>query len=449
MTNPGDQTEEEASATWPLYDQVEEALRGYLRPEVAFEIDVREHGAGFAVDVALDTPPSEELLAFGTNLEARLSSQGYLVHVQFRESAHALPRPREYAHAKLEFDKIWQRLHPGSTGGARDLPTPRPPVRDFIYLDTDFLASLFAQSRRGLTTLVSLQEKGSKSGRSRSSAEREIVAFDVERFRGEMSVLHDYMFHVVELELHSSILTVTPAHTASPDGIDVLRASRMCKVDGKAQVHDYKRLAQLFHKFNAIMDAVAYSISKSTDMEAAIAAATSGNKGRRKEDWRERLAKQSNPKQLAKELGLSQDETLLKNLQMITELFYGDTYEVQILPSTIEQEGSMFRAILKKDYLRTPPERLRLLYGSPTQSRWTLVGTVTHITGPAMSGSSSPQASTGTSGQPIDASPGAMRDVYQTMLEAVNGMENFFRETSSRVEVILLPLAIYRDLREN
>ena len=102
----------------------------------------------------------------------------------------------------------------------------------------------------------------------------------------------------------------------------------------------------------------------------------------------------------------------------------------------------MYRGVLDRQWLRTRPEFLRSLYGVYPVAEWTMVGQVTHLPGlpePVNTSSANNGATAGDSGQP------SMRDPFRGMFKSTSVFERMFLESDERVEVMVVPLAIYRE----
>lgn len=429
-------------STNDVYDQIEPSLRTFLGEDTAFDLDVRESPDGFVAIIELDREPDLRIRAFAEKLEERMAARGSIVSFEIRRGKVA-PRSRGgLAAAAAEFDKVWRRIaayRPPATGEASPSGLP---VREFIYLDVQRLASFFAQSREGLTTLVSLTESGAHKDVNEEREPGKTIVLDVEKVRGETSVLHDHMYHLVEQELQSSILDATRLNCAEKGDIDSLRRARLCRVRGAATVHDYHRLAMLLKKYNELGEAIAYT--SSVGERGSVSSGRASTTGK-KSNVGEQIAK-SDAKAIAQRMGLHIDDQFLKKLAMLTELFYGDSYEIQITPSG-GNSRCLYRAILNKESLRVPAEKIRLLYGSPTISDWVLVGSVTHVTGdqptPTLSGQSfeTPVSEAG------EHNPISFRRAFIQCFEAVNLLQQLALSNEGIIEVTVFPLAIYRDLK--
>ena len=207
---------------------------------------------------------------------------------------------------------------------------------------------------------------------------------------------------------------------------------------GSAEIHDFQRLKQLVEQFNQLGEAIAFSQTLpvavkdlARHVESEIAHQKDANT---RAKLREQLKTQTDPKKLAKESGLYQDPTLLKNLRLFVEFSNPGGFEITL--KTPDGGGFAFKGVLDRRWLRMPPDLLRSLYGSSIDMPITMVGQVTHIPGLSQSKETSP---------PAPASDKAsMRDGYRGMFQASKEIDRIFLESASQVEIVMCPLAIYR-----
>ena len=96
------------------------------------------------------------------------------------------------------------------------------------------------------------------------------------------------------------------------------------------------------------------------------------------------------------------------------------------------------------------PQLIRHLYGGQSESPWTMVGTVTHTQGSYVDlqnetksdeASTMPFARKDASGSPM------MLDAYRRMFRSLRTFERMFLESDKGSEIILSPLAIYREFQ--
>jgi hypothetical protein len=154
------------------------------------------------------------------------------------------------------------------------------------------------------------------------------------------------------------------------------------------------------------------------------------------------LKKYSDFKHLAKEMGLHQDEKLLENLQLWTETFRPNGFEIDFKPEGLPDEF-IFRAVLDKKWLRIQPDTLRMLYGTNVLSPWTMVGQITYLPGDGQLADRIFKMQN--SDAEVDPDNPSMRDPFRNMFATTRVLERMFFESQTRIEVLVYPLAIYRE----
>ena len=125
-------------------------------------------------------------------------------------------------------------------------------VRDFIYIDVEKLYSLYSQINKGIADKIfqSWTSEGANrdvqkgSFGSRKSSEETVA----ETFQETSSlILYDYLYNSLEESLANAIL--------KPDGInpenwhEVLADAYLIKVEGLAEINDYKHLVHSVSNF--------------------------------------------------------------------------------------------------------------------------------------------------------------------------------------------------------
>ncbi len=326
------------------------------------------------------------------------------------------------------------------------------PLRDFVYLDGDRLHSLYSQAFEGVADKIiesyvdGLSRQNTQKGEPLSGTTLETQVGEISQ-RTENKLLYDHMYNRFEARLAP---TLVQADLVSPDNYGTLLSDTFAiKVTGPVEIEDFNRMTALFDKFNDLGEAIAYAFTITPEaastrdtLSQSIDAIQDRNQ---RAKAKEAVRHQSDPKKLAREMGLSQDPKLLSNLKLWSQLFAQDLFFVSIVPPA--NKGSVvFRAILNTKWLRVQPNQLRALYGIYPQCQWTLVGQVTHVPGLATSVSDSPKQDQ--IAQPPSNPPKfTMRDSYRNMFKSSSEFEKMFLESNERVEVIVFPLALYREYK--
>ena len=324
-------------------------------------------------------------------------------------------------------------------------------IRDFIYVDVERLYSLYSQVFEGVADQIvqSYMDASSTTDTQKGALLKggsiEAQVAEASR-RTESKFLHDHMYNLFEAKIQDAILEspeIDPYNFR-----EVLGQTFMIKVRGAAEIEDYNRLNLFLEKFNDIGEAIAYGgvISEEvgeaiSNLEDTVGQISDRNKRAKAKD---RVGKHTDKRilarQRAKELGMHQDEQSLKNLNMFTDLFNREGFDVTIVPEG-DAENVAFRGAIDKRWLRMQPELLRSLYGGYVESKWTMVGQVTHLPGVQLPKLGAGQAIINEE----DPNP-SMRDPYRNVFRSARVFERMFFESKERVEVVICPLAIYREI---
>lgn len=327
-------------------------------------------------------------------------------------------------------------------------------VRDFIYLDVERMYSLYSQVFEGVADQIiqsyiyELQSKDYQRGPILQGASVEAQVAEVS-LRTENKFLYDHMYNRLETNISEAILEPSGV---SPDNYrEVLAPAFMIKVRGAAEMEDYDRIKTHLDKFNTLAEAIAYAHTLSDEFQAALRELEASAAGKVRDERtkvKQQLKKLKDPKQVAKEMGLSQDEQLLSNIRLFVETFHHGGFEIIIIPAQ-EVEGVVFRGVVDKRWLRVQPDLLKALYGVSAESNWTMVGQVTHLPKVEIAGMETPmeqELSTEASEEQEAEEEPSMRDPIRSIFGAVRVFENMFLESKERIEVLVCPLAIYREM---
>lgn len=322
-------------------------------------------------------------------------------------------------------------------------------IRDFIYVDADRLYSLYSQVFEGVAEKIVQsymdssakldQQKGSIA--SGSATEAQVAELSS---RTESKILYDHMYNSLEFKLGKSILEVS--EIPPDDYIETLSKAFMIKVCGTAEVEDYSRANVFMEKVNSFAEAVAYFISQSeqlknkiNELEKQAKIATASERSQLKDQ----IKKISDPKLLSKEMGLHQDEKSLNHLKQFVENFHPGGFEITIKPDQ-RCENIVFRGIVDKKWLRVKPELLRALYSGLVKMQWTMVGQITFL---PLKGFKleEPEVNLNTPNTLENHSP-SLRDPFRGIFQAMRSFDSMFLESHQRVEILVCPLAIYREV---
>jgi hypothetical protein len=330
----------------------------------------------------------------------------------------------------------------------------RKQIRDFIYLDVPRLYSFYSQMFGGLTDRI-VEERiiekitgESAPGPKGGSADSE--SSEASR-RTESVVLHDHMYNRLEQELNSSVLDASTIDWASHS--EEISANPIVKITGRAEIEDYDRYEVYAEHFNQIAETIAYAQLSGKDthkdqvLRLAEQIANEPNNGKRK-TLEDQLRRLTDAKPKARELGLLQDPKLLENLKFFARLFRPSAYEVIITPH--EKPIMHYRGVLNKDWLRYSPELITAMCGGQSEFAWTMVGTVTHLprtfVDPSAQETAVPKDERPAPRTPEEQEDDPMMlDAFRNMFRHERKFERMFLESDISVDIVLLPLAIYRE----
>jgi hypothetical protein len=326
-------------------------------------------------------------------------------------------------------------------------------IRDFIYVDVERLQSLYSQVFEGVVDSIVHTEVSEAESADAQRGGRRFSGSTVEQrvaeasFKTESRMLFDHMYNLLEQRLSSAILE--PGGLSRENYVEILEHAFMFKVRGTAVVWDYERIDAIFQRYNAIRGALNY-MSRFAELETAreelrarIAAETDRNQRNQLQRELDRLGRR------AAQGDEPFDETFLENLSLVTNMFYPDRLEVAVHPAD-GPDDVVFRGILDKRWLRVSTEFVRALYGGYPAQNWTIVGQFTFIptsqnSVPNMDSSQGEDTGENDASQALTEEQGKMRDAYRNIVTAYHEIEKTFTDSEELIEIIVWPLAIYRE----
>ena len=318
-------------------------------------------------------------------------------------------------------------------------------IRDFVYLDLDSLYSFYAQTFEGVTQQI-LVSRGKSSAETDTIEERAFSkhahAAEVAEatLRTDSKVLLDHMYALLEAELQDSILDAM--HTSSDELPDRLEDAFLVRVSGRAEIHDYEKLVLTTTEFNDLIVATVSLQLHSEENKALVsqiesAIASEKNTGTRRE-LQLTLKRLKDPKEFFKQEKMGMPQEFLDGLRKLASFFHGGSIEVAITPSG-DGDSPVFRGILDKRHLRISSDYLHSLYSGAVSSEWTMVGQVARTPAAAASFPSAAELS----GRPA-LDDATLRDAFRNLFQGVTAMFVSVTGSARRNEVVIRPLAIYR-----
>jgi hypothetical protein len=134
---------------------------------------------------------------------------------------------------------------------------------------------------------------------------------------------------------------------------------------------------------------------------------------------------------------MHQDEHSLENIVFFINLFNKDELDISVVPAG--GDGSMaYRAVVNRKWMRVSPEFLSSLYGGYVASNLVVVGQPAFLPGDPLPASDPAVAAE--EGQAV-----SMRDPLRAVFRSGRTFERMFIQSNARTEVVLSPIAIYRE----
>ncbi len=299
--------------------------------------------------------------------------------------------------------------------------SPSIPTREFIYLDTERVRSIFAQIEGGIVEEVShekgsdQQVKGTISGGLPGilKGQTEGTAIWIRR-ETETRTLHDHMFNIVEARLKESenFIDFLELYTAEnwdrSAFADKASPTAFVKVRGHSRINDFKSMAVFMGGLQELGRALA-SISTSQEPKHKRAQAV---------------------EKFMRDLDLP-DKKIMTEMQSLLERFYGDSVVLKVWPFE-HAEDCGFVCRLDRSNLRDSIENLVFKFGYVPQDPWVIVGQIAKIAG--RSEESRPMRT-------------HSQDDFEHAVELMfdGCAEVFNMATASFPYISLTPLAVYRE----
>lgn len=317
-------------------------------------------------------------------------------------------------------------------------------IRDFIYLNAPMLYSIYSQVFEGITeklteeTIFQIITGNTENAFFAGKAEKQTHNTEIS---SESRVLHDYMYTKLEKKLMASIKNVS--NLSKDDALSQLKSHFLVEITGRAEIEDYEKLMKYLQSYNDLIKVIAYAAMSSepqfkTTILSIIEELSLTDKKDIQKKLNDKLKKLTNYIPKAKELNLLQDEDLLKNLALMLNFINPTGFEVLIHSQTTEL---FYRGIIDRNWLRIPPQTISSLYGGQSEIPWTMVGLVSNIQGTYQKQQSKPAKNTSTE------SP-MMLDAYRNLFRSSRFYERTLLESDTNTEIIISPIAIYRNLFE-
>lgn len=337
------------------------------------------------------------------------------------------------------------------------------PIRDYLYLDIDRVRSIYAQSEGGLIQSI-IESENASTTTSRDAASLlggEKIGKEALLGTGrvETRVVHDYLFTAIETKLKDIIVEV------SNNTVERLEPGNLIKVTGTAEFDDTDRMRLFMEEFN---DLYAHILAApySSVIDNKIKKLRKQQKTATSKDKKAIEAEINNlkPENIFDSLGVSGISPLLsKAINKLYGFFYDGIFEIKIVPTN--SMTNVFRGILNRTYLRENSNMLHVKYGTRTKVNLTMVGQITTIFAPQIVGErdkildrleqmigngfteeSETQEELGSDVISTNNDVGNFRDAFESLFDAIPGIEEVIFVSQIRKGFVVTPLAIYHPI---
>ncbi|MFW6409296.1 DUF6414 family protein [Acinetobacter baumannii] len=251
-------------------------------------------------------------------------------------------------------------------------------LRNFIYLDTQKLYSIYSQLFNGFTESVisetgNIETKGETQKGPLGSGNSLNDLLEIASKSVEKKFLHDHAYSEFESYLEENSLLQEICNTTEIT-IEHLKAKPFIKIKALVRFDNYEKIKDFFRDFNE----VGIAISSLSNFEEVIALVneleTQKSSLKDKGKIREielQINKLKDFKDIAASEGLYLDPYFLKQLTTIMQFGYNDEFSLSQVV-----DNKQFTTYLNRDYLRESPELITRKYHLASFKEIVVIGSI-------------------------------------------------------------------------
>lgn len=231
-------------------------------------------------------------------------------------------------------------------------------LRNFIYLDTQKLYSIYSQLFNGFTeSFISessnIETKGESQKGPLGSGHSLNDLLEVASKSVEKKFLHDQAYSKLENYLEEKLLLQVISNSTQVT-IDLLEGKPFVKIKALVRFDNYEKIKNFFRDFNKIGLAIA-TLSNFEKVKGLVAILEEQkslvrDKGKIRE-IEQKINNLKDFKEVAKNTGLQQDSSFLEQLTTIMQFGYDNEFAL-----SQEIDSKVFTTYLNRDFLRESPE---------------------------------------------------------------------------------------------
>ncbi len=251
-------------------------------------------------------------------------------------------------------------------------------LRNFIYLDTQKLYSIYSQLFNGFTESViseigNVETKGEIQKGPLGSGNSLNDLLEIASKSVEKRFLHDHAYSQLESYLEQNSLLQEICNPTEVT-IEVLKAKPFIKIKAFVRFDNYEKIKDFFKEFNEVGVAIS-SLSNFEEVNELVTKLEEEKLSHRdKGKIREidnTISQLKDFKNIAAEEGLYLDPYFLKQLTTIMQFGYNDEFSLsQVI------DNKQFTTYLNRDFLRESPELITRKYHLASFKEITVIGSI-------------------------------------------------------------------------
>lgn len=306
-------------------------------------------------------------------------------------------------------------------------------LRNFIYLNTDKIKSIYSQIEQGLILESSSEKNNQKSveGQIEGKASLfELLGIDAKAMselltqnkKTETKTLHDHMYNYIENKLVSEEY-ITKINCESLEIknkweekklTEKINTGSLVLIECLIRIEDYVYMKNLFEKFNDLL--IAVDILSKSD----------------REDYNKNNHNWKNTKKEMKIKSELMNDDFVKSFSTVLNNIYSKRILVKAFPFP-DNNNLNFLGPIKKEYLRDDIEEIILKYGFSSNIKWNVFGEISLIPEEKIKINDHNYKNNN-----ID----SLDFAFETIFDSIDELN---KETKNKSSVTFTPIAIYHE----
>jgi hypothetical protein len=252
-------------------------------------------------------------------------------------------------------------------------------LRNFIYLDTQKLYSIYSQLFNGFTeSFISessnIETKGENQKGPLGSGHSLNDLLEVASKSVEKKFLHDQAYSKLENYLEEELLLQEVISNSTEVTVDLLEGKPFVKIKALVRFDNYEKIKNFFRDFNKIGLAIS-SLSHFEKVKGLVATLEEEksllrDKGKIRE-IEQKINNLKDFKEIAKSTGLQQDSAFLEQLTTIMQFGYDNEFAL-----SQEIDSKVFTTYLNREFLRESPELIVRKYHQASFKEIVVIGSI-------------------------------------------------------------------------